>query len=78
MWLHENAGGSINKIRAEEALITGVDIIGTACPYCLTMLEDGIKSIEVENHPKVIDVIDIVADSIEHKVNVKDPYDGEE
>ena len=42
------------------------------------MLEDGIKSIEVENHPKVIDVIDIVADSIEHKVNVKDPYDGEE
>jgi Fe-S oxidoreductase/nitrate reductase gamma subunit len=78
MWLHENAGASINKIRAEEALGTGVDVIATACPYCLTMLEDGIKSIEAENHPKVIDVIDIVADSIEHKVNVKDPYDGEE
>jgi Fe-S oxidoreductase/nitrate reductase gamma subunit len=78
MWLHENTGASINKIRAEEMLKTGIDIIGTACPYCLIMLEDGTKSTEVENHPKVIDLIDIVADTIEHKDNVKVADDGEE
>jgi len=78
MWLHEGAGTSINKIRAEEALDTGIDVVGTACPYCLTMMEDGIKSIEAETQPKVADIIDIVADCIQHTVKVKDPRDGEE
>lgn len=78
MWLHEGTGVGINKLRAEEAMKTGIDLVGTACPYCLTMLEDGIKSIEADSHPQVIDVIDIVADSIEYKVNVKDPLEGEE
>lgn len=78
MWLHENTGVGINKMRAEEALKTGLDMLGTACPYCLTMLEDGIKSSEAEHQPKVADIIDIVADSIELRVNGKSPCDGEE
>ncbi|MFC1886682.1 (Fe-S)-binding protein, partial [Thermodesulfobacteriota bacterium] len=64
MWLHETSGRRMNLIRAEEIRETGVDILGTACPYCLTMLEDGIKSLEIEKPPKVWDVIEIVADSL--------------
>jgi Fe-S oxidoreductase/nitrate reductase gamma subunit len=64
MWLHENIGQNINVVRAEEITKTGVDLIGTACPYCLVMLDDGVKSLELEKTPKVADIIDIVAESI--------------
>lgn len=64
MWLHENIGQNINMVRAEEMANTGIDLIGTACPYCLVMLDDGVKSLEREKPPKVADVIDIVADSL--------------
>jgi Fe-S oxidoreductase/nitrate reductase gamma subunit len=64
MWLHENIGQNINVLRAEEMAGAEIDLIGTACPYCLVMLDDGVKSLELEKTPKVADVIDIVADSI--------------
>ncbi|MFZ7110735.1 MAG: (Fe-S)-binding protein, partial [Desulfatiglandales bacterium] len=64
MWLHEDLGRRISQIRAQEAVETGIDLLGTACPYCLTMLEDGIKALEVGRPPKVLDVIEIVASSI--------------
>ncbi len=64
MWLHENIGQNINVVRAAELAKTDVDLIGTACPYCLVMLDDGVKSLELEKTPKVADIIDIVADSL--------------
>ena len=64
MWLHENTGCHINKLRAEEVSEAGVGLLGTACPYCLTMLDDGIKALEMEKPPKVMDVIEIVASSL--------------
>ena len=64
MWLHENIGQNINVVRAEEMVATGADLIGTACPYCLVMLEDGVKSLELAKTPNVADIIDIVADAL--------------
>jgi len=64
MWMHESLGRHINQIRAEEASETGADLVGTACPYCLTMLEDGLKFLEMERPPRVLDLIDIVASSL--------------
>jgi Fe-S oxidoreductase/nitrate reductase gamma subunit len=64
MWLHENLGRHINHIRAEEAAETGVELVGTACPYCLTMLEDGIGALEMDKPPRVKDIIEIVAASL--------------
>jgi Fe-S oxidoreductase/nitrate reductase gamma subunit len=64
MWLHERLGHHINHIRAEEAAKTGAELVGTACPYCLTMLEDGIGALEMEKPPKVMDVVEIVASSL--------------
>ena len=50
-----------------EVQAAGVDTMGTACPYCLTMLDDGIKSLEVEDPPEVWDIIEVVASSMECK-----------
>ena len=64
MWMHEGLGRHINQIRAEDISEIGVDLAGTACPYCMTMLEDGVKSLETEKPPKILDIIEIVASSL--------------
>jgi Fe-S oxidoreductase len=64
MWLHESLGQKINTLRSEEVQASNVETVGTACPYCLTMLDDGIKSLEMENPPDVSDILEIVAASI--------------
>jgi Fe-S oxidoreductase len=64
MWLHEKLGKRMNLLRAEEVTRSGAEVLGTACPYCLTMLEDGIKNLETDNPPKVMDLVEIVASSI--------------
>jgi Fe-S oxidoreductase len=43
---------------------TAAGVIGTACPYCRTMLEDGVKYFDMENPPKIFDVIELVASSL--------------
>ncbi|MBC7343357.1 MAG: 4Fe-4S dicluster domain-containing protein [Clostridia bacterium] len=49
MWLEEKLGKSINVMRTEQALATGAQAIATACPFCLTMLSDGLKSKDKED-----------------------------
>ncbi len=60
MWLHESMGQNINRLRAEDVAEAGVNLVATACPYCLTMLEDGINALEMENPPRVMDLVEIV------------------
>lgn len=64
MWLHESSGRHINQLRAEEIARTDIGLVATACPYCLTMLKDGISSLEMEKPPQVMDLIEIIASSI--------------
>jgi Fe-S oxidoreductase len=64
MWLHDRVGRHINQLRAEEISQSGVDLVATACPYCVTMLEDGIAALEIEKPPKVKDIAEIVASSL--------------
>ena len=64
MWLHENIGQNINNLRAQEIRESGIELVGTACPFCLTMLEDGISALEMGKPPKVMDIIEIVASSL--------------
>src|SRR4051794_4611824 len=55
----------INIERTEEALDTGSGVIAAACPFCNTMLTDGIKNAEKEGEVKVLDVAELVAMSME-------------
>ncbi|CAB1063251.1 Fe-S oxidoreductase [Olavius sp. associated proteobacterium Delta 1] len=64
MWLHDSAGHHINQMRAEEIALCGADWVATACPYCVTMLEDGIAALEIEKPPKVKDIVEVVASSL--------------
>lgn len=54
----------INTERTREALDTGAGIIASACPFCNTMLTDGVKNSEQEDQVLVLDIAEIVAISI--------------
>ena len=53
------------NIRVREALEVGVEIIVTACPFCLINIEDGIKSVNVEDSLKVRDLAELVAEAVD-------------
>ena len=44
MWMEENIGKRVNMDRTNEALGTGADIVSTACPFCMIMLDDAVKA----------------------------------
>lgn len=50
--------------RVKEALDLGVDVIATACPYCITTLEDAVKVLDVENKIAVRDVLEILKEAL--------------
>jgi Fe-S oxidoreductase/nitrate reductase gamma subunit len=64
MWMEEHIGKRINEKRAEQALELKPDVIATACPYCLTMLEDGLKAKNMEESVKVLDISELLARSL--------------
>ncbi|MFQ3181380.1 MAG: heterodisulfide reductase subunit D, partial [Polaribacter sp.] len=53
----------INILRTEEALETKPDIIATGCPYCNTMMTDGIKFKEKESEVIVKDIAELIAEA---------------
>ena len=63
-WMEERIGKKVNIERAEEALATEADEIAVACPFCLVMLDDGVKELGREDVP-VRDIAMILADGLE-------------
>ncbi|HHT9119505.1 MAG TPA: heterodisulfide reductase-related iron-sulfur binding cluster [Candidatus Hypogeohydataceae bacterium YC41] len=59
MWMELRLGRNINEMRTEQALGTGANIIATACPFCLTMLTNGLKAKNIGT-VKVLDVVEII------------------
>jgi Fe-S oxidoreductase len=53
----------INIERTEEALTTGATTIAVACPFCMTMMNDGVKSKEKESEVKVKDLAELIAEA---------------
>ncbi|GGI57428.1 (Fe-S)-binding protein [Winogradskyella haliclonae] len=57
----EKGDKDVNVLRTEQALETTPDIIATGCPYCNTMMTDGIKAKEKEDSITVLDVAELIA-----------------
>ena len=61
MWMETDAETRINHRRLAEALDTGAELVATACPYCLLMFDDAIRSKGLGDKVKVMDVTEILA-----------------
>ncbi|MCM3654595.1 (Fe-S)-binding protein [Metabacillus litoralis] len=64
MWMEEDTGQRVNVVRTQQALAVSPSVIGSGCPYCLTMLSDGTKAAEVEDNIQTLDIVEIVEKSI--------------
>ncbi len=64
MWMEEKVGTKINQARAEQALATGAETIATACPFCLTMMRDGVQALGAEDKVVVKDFSEILAENM--------------
>lgn len=60
----EKGSKDINVERTAEALATGAETIAVACPFCMTMLSDGLKNKERENDVQVKDLAELIAESL--------------
>ncbi len=56
----ENGTKEVNVERAEEALETSADIIAVNCPFCMTMMRDGVKHFEKEDQVQVLDIAELI------------------
>ncbi len=63
MWMEEHVGERINLTRVNEALEQKPDTICVACPYCMTMFEDGLKDVKADN-VRVRDVAEVMAEAL--------------
>lgn len=64
MWMEEKIGKRINILRLEDALTAKPEWIATACPFCVTMLDDAIKDKNMEDDLKIWDIAELVEQAI--------------
>ena len=60
MWMEEHIGSRINVKRTEQAIETKATTVATACPFCITMISDGVKTKDMTDHMKVKDIAEIL------------------
>jgi Fe-S oxidoreductase len=63
MWMRDTGGAKINEMRVKELVKDNPEVIATSCPYCVVMLEDGIRSLGLEK-VKCKDLIEIVSEMV--------------
>lgn len=63
MWMEETSGTRVNVARVEQALQVQPSVIGSACPYCLTMMEDGVKAKE-RSDVRSADIAELLVKSV--------------
>ncbi|MCZ8514708.1 (Fe-S)-binding protein [Paenibacillus filicis] len=64
MWMEEQGGKRVNVARTEQALAVQPTVIGSACPYCLTMMEDGVKMAAPDTGLQAMDIAELLELSV--------------
>ncbi len=62
-WMEESSP-RVNEDRAKEIVESGADVVAVACPFCTTMITDGLKAFDKEDDVKVLDLAELVAMSL--------------
>ena len=57
----EKGNRDVNIDRTEEALALNPDVIAVGCPFCMTMMTDGVKNFNKEDSVKVLDIAELIA-----------------
>ncbi len=63
MWMEETIGKRINVTRTEQALATNAGVVAASCPFCMTMISDGVKAKEMQDKVKIMDIAELVDQS---------------
>lgn len=71
LWMEKLKGERLSDLRVEEALATGANVLATACPYCITMFEDSIRTLNVDDKIAVKDVTELFLEGME--INIDEP-----
>ena len=67
MWMEDPAEKRLNIRRIQEVIDAKANCVATACPYCLSMFEDGIKAKQVEETVKALDLSELIVQSMGKK-----------
>ena len=65
MWMEETIGSRINENRTEEAIQTGASTVATGCPFCMTMISDGIAAKGKTESMQAKDISELVLEAVE-------------
>ncbi|MBL4685860.1 MAG: (Fe-S)-binding protein [Nannocystaceae bacterium] len=65
MWMEEEKEKRVNINRAEEIVNAGVDTVAVGCPFCKTMVSDGIKHFNKDEEIEVLDIAEVVANALQ-------------
>jgi Fe-S oxidoreductase len=71
MWLETEADTRINHQRLNDALQVQSDVVATACPYCLLMFDDAIRSKGVGDQIEVMDISEILEQQLSNSGSEK-------
>lgn len=63
MWMEEHIGKRINVTRTEQAIETNAKTVATSCPFCITMISDGVKTKEMVDQIQVKDIAELLDES---------------
>ena len=63
MWMEEQNKDRVNVKRTKELLVSGAGVIASACPFCMTMLSDGLKNEEREADVRQLDVVELLLEA---------------
>lgn len=64
MWMEETIGSRINVDRAKEAVSTGAKTVATACPFCMTMMKDGVTACGSDDKVQIQDIAEVIASAL--------------
>lgn len=78
MWMEEHHGTRVNVERSQQAVATGAEMVATNCPFCMTMISDGVNALSGEDNSHqlaVLDVAEMLLQSVEPK---REPQAGDD